>query len=82
MPKGLTPEQILQLPAAVDIPTAGLAFGYGKTKAYQMARRGQFPCDVLPMGSGFRVTRAAICEVLGIKEPPPAVAPPAESEAA
>jgi hypothetical protein len=82
MAKGLTPEQILQLPAAVDIPTAGKVFGYGKSKAYQMARLGEFPVPLLPFGKSFRVTRASICAVLGIEVPPVAVQPSAERDAA
>lgn len=66
--KGLTPEQILALPAAVDVPKAGECFGFGRSKAYELARSGQFPVPVLPMGSMFRVTRASILAYLGIED--------------
>jgi hypothetical protein len=56
--KGLTPEEILALDAAVDIPTAGKCFKMGRSKAYELARSGKFPVPVLPLGATFCVTRA------------------------
>ncbi len=76
--KGLTPEQILALPAAVDIPKAGECFGIGRSKAYELARSGQFPVPVLPLGDMFRVTRASILAYLGIED----TAQPASGQAA
>jgi hypothetical protein len=66
--KGLTPEEILALPAAVDIPKAGECFGLGRSKAYELARKGDFPCPVLPLGKQFRVSRSAILAALGIED--------------
>lgn len=72
--KGLSPEEIRALPAAVDIPTAGKCFKMGRSKAYDLARAGQFPVPVLPMGKSFRVTRASILTKLGIEDTPLALA--------
>jgi hypothetical protein len=66
--KGLTPDEIRALPAAVDIPKAGECFKMGRSKAYHLARTGQFPVPVLPMGNTFRVTRASILAALGIED--------------
>jgi predicted DNA-binding transcriptional regulator AlpA len=66
--KGMTREEILALDAAVDIPTAGKCFKLGKSTAYDLARRGQFPVPVLPLGKSFRVTRASILAALGIED--------------
>ena len=66
--KGLTREEILALDAAVDIPTAGKCFGLGKSTAYELARAGDFPVPVLPLGKSFRVTRASILAALGIED--------------
>lgn len=63
----LTVEQVLALPAAVDLPTAGRAFGLGRTLAYDLARAGEFPCPVLPLGRRFRVTKANLLKALGIE---------------
>ena len=68
--KGLSREEILALPAAVDVPKAGECFGFGRSKAYELARSGRFPVPVLPMGSAFRVTRASILAALGIEDAP------------
>ncbi len=68
--KGLTPEEILALDAAVDIPTAGKCFKMGRSKAYELARSGKFPVPVLPLGATFCVTRASILAALDIEDVP------------
>ena len=68
--KGYSPDEILALDAAVDIPTAGKCFGLGKSTAYELARSGKFPVPVLPLGKGYRVTRASILAYLGIEDVP------------
>ena len=48
----MTPVTIAQLraTATVDLMTAARALGLGHTKAYDLARRQQFPCRVLRIG--------------------------------
>lgn len=53
------------LPVSFDLPTAGRALGLGRTKSYELARAGEFPCRVLPLGRQFRVTKAELFRVLG-----------------
>jgi len=65
----LTPAQIRDLPAVVDLPTAGRALGIGRTTAYELARTGQFPCRILRIGRSYRVPVAGLAEVLGIAAP-------------
>ena len=36
----LSPEEVLALPAAVDLATAGRALGIGRSTAFDLARRG------------------------------------------
>jgi hypothetical protein len=36
-------DELLALPVSVDLTTAGRAFGLGRTRAYELARAGQFP---------------------------------------
>jgi hypothetical protein len=69
MVQSLTIEELLALPATVDLPTAGRAFGIGRTKAHELARMGTFPCQVLRVGNSYRVGRAAILRSLGIADP-------------
>jgi predicted DNA-binding transcriptional regulator AlpA len=64
-----TEEELLALPPAVDLPTAGRAFGLGRTTSYQLARAGEFPCPVLPLGHRFKVTKANLLAALGIGVP-------------
>jgi hypothetical protein len=64
----MTRHELLALPAAVDLVTAGRAFGIGRTKAHALARAGEFPVPVLRLGHTYRVTRADLLRVLGETE--------------
>jgi hypothetical protein len=64
----MTKEELLALPVSVDLTTAGRAFGLGRTRSYELARAGQFPCRVIPVGRKFRVPRSALLEALGIED--------------
>jgi hypothetical protein len=61
-------EELLALPVSVDLTTAGRAFGLGRTRSYELARAGQFPCRVILVGRKFRVPRSALLEALGIED--------------
>lgn len=65
----MTPMSIAELqslPAAVDLITAARALCLGRTKAYDLARRGEFPCPVFRIGDTYRVPTIALLELLGI----------------
>ncbi len=68
--KALTVDEVLNLPAVVDVPTAGQAYGLGRRAAYELARCDQFPVPVLRLGRLLRVRRADLLHDLGIREPP------------
>ena len=68
---GMSLEELRALPVSVDLPTAGRAFGIGRTKAHELARGGEFPCRVLRVGAKYRVPRAAIFEALGLNPADP-----------
>lgn len=57
------------LSPALDIVTTGRLLGIGRTTAYQLARRGQFPVPVLRIGRGYRVPTAPLLTLLGIDTP-------------
>jgi hypothetical protein len=63
--------ELLNLPAAVDLVTAGRAFGIGRSKAYELAKAGAFPCPVLRLGERYRVTRADLLRTLGLNPDAP-----------
>ena len=57
-------DELLSLPVSTDLATAGRAFGLGRTKAFELAKAGEFPCPVLRVGAKYRVPRSAIFEAL------------------
>jgi len=60
-------DELRALPVAVDLVTAGRAFGLGRTKSHELAKAGEFPCRVLRVGARYRVPRSEIFKVLGIE---------------
>ena len=64
----MTPVTITQLRASatVDLMTAARALGLGRTKAYELARRDQFPCRVIRIGETYRIPTAGLLELLGV----------------
>ncbi len=65
-PKGMSREQLLALPVAVDLDTGNRALGLGRSKGYEMAKRGQYPCKVLRFGNAYRVVTADLLNLLGL----------------
>lgn len=64
--KGMTREELLALPAAVDLDTGNRALGLGRSKGYELAKRGQYPCKVLRLGRTYRVVTADLLSLLGL----------------
>ena len=68
----MSEQELRSLPVSVDLETAGRAFGFGRTKSFELAKVGEFPCRVIPVGAGrslkYRVPRSAIFDALGIGE--------------
>ena len=67
----LTLAEIAALPAVTDLVTAGRALGLGRTKAYDLARAGQFPCPVIRAGKNWMVPTAGLLALLGLPIPVP-----------
>ncbi|GAB3494021.1 DNA-binding protein [Amycolatopsis cihanbeyliensis] len=51
----------------VDLLTAGRALGLGRTLAYELAKKDEFPCRVLRLGNSYRVVTADLLRVLGVE---------------
>jgi len=51
----------LRASATVDLMTAARALGLGRTKAYELARRDQFPCRVIRIGDTYRIPTLRHC---------------------
>ena len=56
----------LRASATVDLMTAARALGLGRTKAYELAKREQFPCRVIRIGGTYRIPTAGLLELLGV----------------
>ncbi|WKV78922.1 hypothetical protein HBB06_12520 [Streptomyces sp. SNU607] len=65
-PKGMSREDLLALPVAVDLETSNLALGLGRSKGYELAKRGAYPCKVLRLGNAYRVVTADLLILLGL----------------
>ncbi|MCT9081111.1 hypothetical protein N4G65_31895 [Streptomyces fulvoviolaceus] len=67
--RGLTRDELLALPAAVDLETANRALSLSRTTGYALAKRGQYPCTVLRLGNAYRVVTADLLKLLHIDAP-------------
>jgi excisionase family DNA binding protein len=77
----LNRDELLQLPAMIDLATAARALGVGRTKAYELAKRGAFPCPVLRIGTTYRVRTADLLRLVGIeRQQPGGEDPPARTD--
>jgi hypothetical protein len=65
MRPGLTPAEITQLPAVVDLVAAGRA------KSYQLAKDGHFPVRLIRAGRSYLVPTADLLTLLGLPTPAP-----------
>ncbi|MEU7045993.1 hypothetical protein AB0A77_33730 [Streptomyces varsoviensis] len=63
---GMSRRELLELPAAVDLETGNRALGLGRSKGYELAKRGQYPCKVLRLGNAYRVVTADLLALLGL----------------
>ncbi|MFD4975615.1 helix-turn-helix domain-containing protein [Streptomyces sp. NPDC058424] len=64
----MKPAEVLALPVAVDLITAARALSLGRTTAYDLARRGEFPVPLLRLGAQYRARRVDLLDVLGIQD--------------
>jgi hypothetical protein len=71
----ITVTDLRNLPATVDLMTAARVLGLGRTKAYELAKRDQFPCRVIRIGDTYRVPATGLLDLLGITPAGPATAP-------
>ena len=74
----MTPVTLAQLRASatVDLMTAARALGLGRTKAYELARRDEFPCRVIRIGETYRIPTPGLLKLLGVPPEQPGGQPP------
>ena len=51
-------------PPTLDIPAACGLIGISRSYGFELAKRGEFPCRVIKVGSRWRVLRAALLALL------------------
>jgi hypothetical protein len=71
----ITVTELRNLPATVDLMTAARVLGLGRTKAYELAKREEFPCRVIRIGDTYRVPSAGLLDLLGVTSSEPATRP-------
>jgi hypothetical protein len=62
--------ELENLPAMVDLMTAARALRIGRTKAYDLARLGEFPCRIIRIGDLYRVPTTDLLRLLGAADTP------------
>ncbi|MFD9206615.1 hypothetical protein ACFVZM_10055 [Streptomyces sioyaensis] len=65
--RGLTGEELLALPAVIDLDTANKALMIGRSTGYGLARQGDYPVRVLRLGNAYRVPTAELLKLLGLE---------------
>jgi hypothetical protein len=63
----VTVEDLRALPAFTDVETAARVLGIGRTRAYDLAKRGEFPCKVIRIGTSYRVATADLLRMAGLE---------------
>jgi hypothetical protein len=74
----MTRDELLSLPAVVDLPTAARVLGIGRGAAYELVRTGRWPTRVLRLGRLIKVPTAPLLQIVGVA----GHAPPQTGEAA
>jgi hypothetical protein len=67
---GLTSDELLTLPAAIDLDTANAALMIGRSTGYALAKQGRYPVKVLRLGNAYRVVTAELLKLLEIHPQP------------
>jgi hypothetical protein len=65
--RGLTSDELLRLPAVIDLDTANRALMIGRSTGYGLAKKGQYPVKVLRLGNAYRVVTADLLQLLGLQ---------------
>ncbi|OLZ60421.1 hypothetical protein BS330_03635 [Amycolatopsis keratiniphila subsp. nogabecina] len=67
---GWSRERLRSLGVTTNLMTAARMLGIGRTTAYRLARRGDFPVPAIRAGRNYRVPVARLVELLGLDEEP------------
>jgi len=56
----MTRDELAALPALLDVPTAAKVLGIGRSLAYDLVRRGEWPTTVLDIGKLIKIPTAPL----------------------
>ncbi|RPK48384.1 hypothetical protein EES39_09530 [Streptomyces sp. ADI92-24] len=65
--RALTSDELLALPAVIDLDTANRALMIGRSTGYGLAKQGGYPVKVLRLGNAYRVVTADLLKLLGLE---------------
>lgn len=68
--RALTSEELLALPAVIDLDTANRSLMIGRSTGYGLAKQGRYPVKVLRLGNAYRVVTADLLKLLGLEQQP------------
>jgi hypothetical protein len=68
--RGLKSDELLALPAAIDLDTANRALMIGRSTGYALAKQERYPVRVLRLGNAYRVVTADLLKLLGLERQP------------
>jgi hypothetical protein len=60
-----TVEAVRALGVTTDVPTAAAILGIGRTKAYELARQGEFPVPILRIGRRILIPTPSLLALVG-----------------
>lgn len=66
---GPTVAALADLPAVLDVPTAGRLLGLSRSVAYELVQAGTWPTPVLRLGRRYRIPTAPLLTLLGLTPP-------------
>ncbi len=69
--RGMTTDEVLALPAVIDLDTANRALMIGRSTGYGLAKQEEYPVKVLRLGNAYRVVTADLLTLLGLARLPP-----------
>jgi hypothetical protein len=62
----LTQEELLALPAVIDLEMANRALAIGRSTGYSLAKQNRYPAKLLRLGNTYRVVTADLLRILEI----------------
>lgn len=68
--RALTSDELLALPAVIDLDTANRSLMIGRSTGYGLAKQGRYPVKVLRLGNAYRVVTADLLNLLGLERRP------------